>query len=191
MQKNYFDFRLCALLLSTPKTLPALMVAIITAGFAHSALAGMIEPTLTLTEVSNTQLNWSWDAAGGGTSGSITALSADQWLNTSISGPTLSAMAEGSGTWTEPDNAGSNNYVNVAYTGTTWLVVTVNSDVTGAGTLSDGMAADFGGFQVKFFDNAATSEPTAVPDTGSTVALFALALAAVFGARRLPLIHVA
>src|SRR6266850_8618567 len=161
---------------STLKILPALMVAITATWVTQSVCAGGFtpEPTLTLTEVSNTQLNWAWDAAGGGSSGSITAGSADQWLNTSISGPTLSALAEGSGSWTEPEDAGFHNFANVAYTPTGWIIVTVLSDVFAAGQVSNGTAADFGGFQVNFFDNAATSETATVPDTGTTFSLFGL-----------------
>lgn len=168
----------------TLKLLPALMVAI-SALVAHPVFGGAIEPTLTLTEVSKTQLNWAWDAAGGGSSGSITAGSADEWLNTSISGPTLGAQAEGSNSWTEPENAGFHNFVNVAFNQmtTTWIIVTVDSDVIGTGSLLDGMASDFGGFQVKFFDNAASSE-TAVPDTGTTASLFALSITGLAFLRR-------
>jgi hypothetical protein len=158
----------------TLKILPALMVAV-SALVAQPVFGGAIEPTLTLTEVSNTQLDWGWDAVGGGSSGSITAVLADEWLNTSISGPTLSGLAEGSATWTEPENAGFHNYANVAYTPTGWIVVTVDSDVIGTGSILDGMATDFGGFQVKFVDNAATSEAS-VPDTGTTFSLLGLSL---------------
>ena len=157
------------------KILPAVIVAIAAVWLAHPAWAINAEPTLTLTETSKTQLNWSWDAVGGGSSGSITAVLADQWLNTSISGPTLSALAEGSGSWTEPEDAGFRNFANVAYTPTGWIIVTVLSDVSGTG-ISDGTAADFGGFQVKFFDTAATSETAAVPDPGTTFSLFGFSL---------------
>jgi hypothetical protein len=71
------------------RLLPTLVVAIITAWFAHPAWAVSVEPTLTLTEVSNTQLTWAWDLAGGGTSGTITTLTPDNWGFTSISGPNL------------------------------------------------------------------------------------------------------
>src|SRR5205823_6138356 len=92
------------------RLLPTLMVAIIAAWFARSAWAVPIEPTLTLTEVSNTQLNWAWDAAGGGSSGSIftAAPFIDSWQPTTISGPNLS-IPPGSfihviDTWTEPED---------------------------------------------------------------------------------------
>ena len=158
------------------------MVAIVTAWFAHPAWAGTVEPTLTLTEVSNTQLDWAWDAAGGGSSGSITAVLADQWLNTSISGPTLSATVEVVASWAEPEDAGFHNLVDVAYNQTTWIIVTVNSDVIGTGGIPNGVTGHFDPFlQIKFVDNAATSE---APDTGTTGSLLGLSLTGLAFLRR-------
>jgi len=173
---------------STLKLLPALMIAI-TAAFVTTrpVCAGVIEPTLTLTEVSNTQLNWAWDAAGGSSSGSITAGSTDQWPQTLISGPGLPGIPVGSSVrplifWTEPEDAGFRNEIRINYTqitssSFTWTVA-VNSDflTTGGGNNPNGSVLDVNGrFKVGFDDNAATSE-TAVPDTGTTFSLFGLSL---------------
>src|SRR3954467_10546488 len=96
---------------STLKMLPVLIVAITAICLTQPVCAGNINavaPTLTLTEVSNTQLNWAWDATGGGFSGSITTGTADQWLNASISGPNLVFPVGGSiavaGAWQEPED---------------------------------------------------------------------------------------
>src|SRR5438270_8963081 len=99
------------------KLSPTLMVAIITAWFDHTAWAGAIAPTLTLTEVSNTHLTWAWDAAGGGTSGTINALTPDVWAPTSISGPPPAVGSIGVVMflrWQEPENtAGFLNQVEI------------------------------------------------------------------------------
>jgi hypothetical protein len=175
------------------KLLPTLMVAIITAWFAHPAWAGAIAPTLTLTEVSNTQLNWAWDAAGGGTSGTINTLTPDVWGPSSISGPTLGSVSpSGSAHWQEPENtAGFQNLVsflgpNSSFGGPNWSI-TVNSDMIATpGAAPDGQTIPFTifGFQITFVDSAATSETTAVPDTGTTASLLGLSLTGLAFLRR-------
>ena len=170
------------------KLLPTLMVAIMTAWFAHPAWAGQVEPTLTLTEVSNTQLDWAWDAAGGSTSGTINTLTPDLWGLTPISGPDLNQSngfnISGHGLWTEPGDPGFYNLVVVGYGQTFssffWTISPVNSDTSdtssGFQIYQDGTAADTGLFKFKFVDSAAASETASVPDTGTTASLFGLSL---------------
>ena len=176
----------------TPKILPALMVAIITAWFAHPAWAGTVEPTLTLTEVSNTQLNWAWDAAGGGSSGSITTLTPDNWGLTIISGPNLNQSQPFNISsfifWAEPGEPGFHNHAIVGYiqdvVAGLWTIFAVDSDTSDVGITNtiypDGTAVDvtFGLthlYKEAFVDSAAASEAT-VPDTGTTFSLFGLSL---------------
>jgi len=181
----------------TPRILPALMVAIITAWFAHPAWAGAVEPTLTLTEVSNTQLNWSWDAAGGGTSGTINTLTPDLWPQTSISGPNLN-QSEGFNSlahdfWTEPGGPGFYNLAVVEYgqnrSSFFWNITSVNSDTSdtssGFPIFPDGTVVNTGFFKLAFVDSAATSETTTVPDTGTTFPLFGLSLMGLAFLRRM------
>jgi hypothetical protein len=175
------------------KLLPTLLVAIITAWFAHPAWAVPITPTLTLTEVSNTQLTWAWNAAGGGTSGTINALTPDVWAPTSISGP---APAVGSigvvqfVRWQEPENtAGFLNQVEIVPPtfgiGSGDWSISVNSDVIATfAALPDGQTFFGSGFNMVFVDSAATSETTAVPDTGTTTSLFGLSLTGLAFLRR-------
>jgi hypothetical protein len=172
----------------TPKILPALMVAIITAWFTHPAWAGAVEPTLTLTEVSNTQLNWAWDAAGGSTSGTINTLLPDNWPSTPISGPNLNQSEgfnlTGHALWTEPGNPGFYNLFFLQYFQSTtsiglWTIFPVISDTSdtssGFTIFPDSTVADSGFFKFAFVDSAAASEAT-VPDTGTTFSLFGLSL---------------
>jgi protein with PEP-CTERM/exosortase system signal len=174
----------------TLKLLPALMVAIITAWFSHPAWAGAVEPTLTLTEVSNTQLSWAFDAAGGGKSGTITTLTPDVWGPTSISaeGVGLSGF-NGFLRWQEPENpAGSENLVDLLIPafglGGGWNI-TVHSDmISTGGGIPDGQTFPGPGFNMVFVDSAATSETTAVPDTGTTASLFGLSLTGLAFLRR-------
>ena len=163
------------------------MVAIITAWFAHPAWAGVAEPTLTVTEVSNTQLNWAWDAAGGSSSGSINTLLPDNWPITPISGPNLfqspSFNFTGHGLWTEPGEPGFYNLLSVGYFQSTtsiglWTIFPVISDSStssGFPIFPDSTVADVGLFKFAFVDSAAASAAT-VPDTGTTFSLFGLSL---------------
>lgn len=132
-----------------------------------------VPATLTLTEVSNTQLKWAWDALGGGFSGSITAGSADQWLNASISGPNLffpsGQPLTASSSWAEPENpTGFKNTVSVGHfqlasSSFTWTI-TVNSDVNGTPNFPDGFVVDVGGlYNLAFFDKGDAA--ATVPDT--------------------------
>jgi hypothetical protein len=178
------------------KLSPTLMVAIISAWFAHPAWAVPIEPTLTVTEVSNTQLNWAWDAAGGSTSGMITTLTPDLWPQTFISGPNLNQSqgfgGASHGFWTEPGDPGFFNLLSVQYiqgnTSGLWTILPVKSDTSdtssGFPIFPDGTVADTGLFKFAFVDSAAASETTAVPDTGTTASLFGLPLTGLAFLRR-------
>ena len=177
---------------STLKILPALMVAITTVWLSQPVFGNGIEPTLTLTEVSATQLDWAWDAAGGGFSGSITAGPADHWGPTMISGPNLNTSFPFSlvatGSWTEPEG-GFHNVVEVDYfqstsTAFTWTLA-VSSDVIGNGILADGTTSDVAGyFKVAFFDKGDVASVPSVPDTGTTASLLGLSLAGLAFLRR-------
>jgi hypothetical protein len=171
------------------KLLPALIVAIITAWFAHPAWAVSIEPTLTLTEVSNTQLTWAWDAAGGGTSGTITTLTPDNWGLTSISGPNLNLTPQGiTGTnvWGEPERGFVNNagtsYSQTNSTTFAWFIQ-AQSDLAFPFTVEpDGTVVDVAGnFKVAFFDKG---DAALAPDTGTTASLFGLSLTGLAFLRR-------
>jgi hypothetical protein len=93
------------------KILLSLIVAIAATCLAQPVCATAVTPTLTLTEVSNTQLNWAWDAAGGGTSGTITALTPDVWGPTSISGNGFGSGGFVFVNWQEPESTGFQNQV--------------------------------------------------------------------------------
>jgi hypothetical protein len=175
---------------SSFKLLPTLMVAIITVWFAYPAMAASITPTLTLTEVSNTQLNWAFNAAGGGNSGTITTLTPDVWGPTSISAEGVGTSgANGLVRWQEPENtAGSENLVNFIIPafglGGGWII-TVHSDmISPGGGLPDGQTFPGIGYNIVFVDSAATSETAAVPDTGTTASLFGLSLTGLAFLRR-------
>jgi hypothetical protein len=180
---------------STLKILPVLTVAITTVWLSQPVFADPMpmEPTLTLTEVSNTQLDWAWDAAGGGFSGSIAAVSPDHWANAPISGPNLNFPPSlgiiAVRFWTEPEG-GFHNDVAVAYfqsnsTTFTWEIGSVDSDVIGDGTMPDGTTGNVGGFyNLAFFDKGDVASVPSVPDTGTTASLLGLSLAGLAFLRR-------
>jgi hypothetical protein len=91
--------------------------------------------------------------------------------------------------WQEPENpAGFENLVEFfapAFgTGSGWSI-TVDSDVIASpGAFPDGGTFSAPGFNMVFVDSAATSETTAVPDTGTTASLFGLSLAGLAFLRR-------
>jgi hypothetical protein len=157
-------------------TLKILPVLIAVTCLVQPVFAAAIQPTLTLTEVLSTQLNWSWDASGGGTSGTITTLTPDHWVNADISGPNLNQSLGAYlvvDSWTEPEG-GSRNIVVVDYiqsTSTTfaWQIPSVFSDVSGSGNLPDGLAVDTSfGYNLAFFDHG---DIAGVPDSGTTLSL--------------------
>jgi hypothetical protein len=115
-------------------------------------------------------------------SGTITTLTPDVWGPTSISAEGVGTSgANGFVRWQEPENtAGFENLVNFSIPpfgiGGGWII-TVHSDMIATpGAAPDGTTFPGPGFNVVFVDNAATSETTAVPDTGTTASLFGLSL---------------
>ena len=171
---------------STLKILPVLIAVTC---LVQPVFAAAIQPTLTLTEVSSTQLNWSWDASGGGTSGTITTLTPDHWVNADISGPNLNQSLGAYlvvDSWTEPEG-GSRNIVVVDYiqsTSTTfaWQIPSVFSDVSGSGNLPDGLAVDTSfGYNLAFFDQG---DIAGVPDSGTTLSLLGFASLGLVALRR-------
>jgi hypothetical protein len=165
---------------STLKMLTALMIAI-AALVAQPIFGGDIPiPTLTLTEVSNTQLNWAWDTAGGGTFGTQTTLRPDVWFDFSISGPGVGAAFASVAQWQEPENAGFNNLLNYLASALggpdSWRFSVVSDVITPGATIPDGQPYSGPGFNIVFVDSAATSETATVPDTGTTFSLFGLSL---------------
>jgi len=84
-------------------------------------------PTLTLTEVSSTQLNWAWSTGGSGT---LTDISPDVWQDTTFSGPTLTGPDSLHYGWIEPDNSSEFNNVLISSDGSSVFTLYVSSDVT-------------------------------------------------------------
>jgi protein with PEP-CTERM/exosortase system signal len=164
------------------KLLPALIVTIITAWSAHSALGSAI-PTLTLTEVSSTELDYSWDAAGGGSSGKLTDSTPNHWLALPISGPTLGVNTGLTGDWKEPEAPTSQcNIVDVSFISGSWKLGVV-SEAGFPGTIENGRAVTSPNFDLVFNDNG--DAPVAgVPDTGTTASLLGFSLAGLAFLRR-------
>jgi hypothetical protein len=129
-------------------------------------------PTLTLTEVSSTQLDYSWDT---GLSGTIQS-TGDSWT-VNISSPIFSTFfASLTYSSTEPSE-NSHNEIQVVWDSTDFGV-TVSSDLAGVGQYNDGVAVTaFDAFQtatfnVIFLDKG---DSTVVPDAGNTLLLLLLA----------------
>ena len=169
---------------STLKTVSALIVAITAVWLSQPVFGVAITPTLTLTEVSSTQLDWAWDAAGGGTHGTVITMTPDNWGPTSISGPNIGTVhTDVVGLWQEPENvAGLRNLGQAIYDPTNGWDLFVLSDDIGAGTTPNGQSVSFGTFNVKFVDNG--DAPAGVPDTGTTASLFGLSLTGLAFLRR-------
>src|SRR5580693_7541604 len=86
-----------------------------------------VAPFLTLTEVSSTQLNWSWSSGGSGT---FTDTSLDFWTTTTLAGPITSGPDSLHFGWIEPDNSSEFNNVTVSTTGSGVFSLSVTSDTT-------------------------------------------------------------
>lgn len=171
------------------KILAALILAI-TAAWLTEPLFGQAAatPTLTLTEASNTQLNWSWNGAGGGTSGTITTATPDVWLNAAISGEGFGSSGSSPFVnWQEPGSTGFQNQASflipASGIGGGWHL-TVHSDVIGTGGIPDGQTFPGAGYNIVFVDSAATSETASVPDTGTTASLLGFSLVGLAFLRR-------
>jgi hypothetical protein len=150
------------------------IVLLASLGFVSTQNAGAIAiPVLTLTEVSSTELDYSWST---GEHGVLTSAAGNDWEPLGISGPALAGGdAIGSnGTWAEPENAQARNLVFLFTLGGTapWSL-RVFSDGPGVVANANGDTINSVGnsFQVTFRDNG-----DSVPDSGSTLLLLALGL---------------
>src|ERR1039457_2986809 len=115
----------CVCRMNLTKTL--LPVACGLVALTLSASASVV-PFLTLTEVSSTQLNWSWPSGGSGT---FTAVSSDVWQSTTLLGPVLSGFDSLHFGWIEPDNSLQINNVSLSTSGNGTYTLNVTSDATG------------------------------------------------------------
>jgi hypothetical protein len=123
---------------------------------------------LTLTEVSSTQLTYSWSS---GQSGSVGLTSPDNWSGV-ISGPNITTDDVLSGSWQEPGSTTVNTVlVDVDSPGV--FSVLVQSDVTGTPSVSNGgdKLSSQGTFDVVFIDNAVET-----PDAGNTFSILFLSI---------------
>ena len=118
----------------------------------------------------------------------VTFLGANRW-NVTFASASFSSSAAGA--WVEPENSALFNFVGTAPGVSNILII--NSDVaSSAATFQDEASSsptsfgtdtrDGGQIFVTFDDDG---DVATTPDTGSTLGLLALALAALFGARRL------
>lgn len=153
-------------------------------------------PTLTLTEISGTQLTWSWDGDGGGASRLSGALgtsfvTGDAWQGYIPFGigiiPTGGYIPSIGGTWYQP-SATKLNDVNGAYSGEIEgpaygpvVNFTVFSGEPGGpglpGVLADGDSVDYGTWSLRFVDLADTAT---LADSGSSGLLLALTAASLW-----------
>jgi hypothetical protein len=126
-------------------------------------------PILTLTEVSSTELDWSWST---GQHGMLTS-AGDVWSG-SIDGPDTADGGAVRSSWAELENGLTLNSVTVGSTDPGYGV-SVSSDIVGTAANGNGdkVGSTSGAFEVQFFDNA---ESGSVPDSGSTLLLLTLGL---------------
>lgn len=185
-----------------------LAAIVILAACAVSARAGgPPAPNLIITEISSTQLSWTW--FGGPTNGGtqtgfgtlLPGFTHDAWsfdvLNAQIV-TTLGGTQDVFVYWKEDDYATTGLVNNVRFyqygPAANGSTVTVYSDVLrdqGYPLLDNGGVFSFnppipGGLLAQFIDNALSSESgtTAVPESGSTVVLLLISTAALLGVAR-------
>ena len=145
-------------------------------GLFACALTASALPLLTLTEVSNTQLNYSWNT---GQSGLITATSADHFsLNMAIPYTPFTTPDFAVGNWIEPDAPLRYNQVYVSATFTNRLQIIVISDTgpqANEGTYDNGdtLTSTAGTFAVVFNDAMDTVPEPSVLGLAGMCLLFA------------------
>ena len=185
----------------------ASLIAVTAALVTQSALAQTTTNSVVFTETSSSTLTVSLDTVM--LPGSdIVNTSADHWT---VTIPALLITTSPGVNWIEPENTPFNMSDPTGFNTLTFAappsvgVETIVNIVSDTATLGGGIANLVNGATEEVFnglpggpstnytfqDNAATAEGHSVPDTGSTLGLLALALAALFGASRLGLIRAA
>jgi hypothetical protein len=157
---------------------------------ACMGIANAAPIVLTLTEVSSTELDYSWSDGSG--SGQLFAApgSPDNWSG-AIKGPNLGGGfgVQGIGNrWKEPESEGT--YYNQVFVNTDrkgkWNVEKFVSDVAGEGVVSNGATADVTptDWLLKVVDQGDLNSSVALPEAGSTALLLGIALTGSVGVRR-------
>ena len=164
-----------------PSTLATLAIAIVTASVTQSVMA-QSGNQLVFTEDSSSSLSVTYNGSTNGVT--VIPQGADQWEVVEPQVVLNPSVAQ----WAEPEPGGFVNHFTFLV-GNAFTVFSDTLQVPGLPVTADDTGVQIGtdgaGTPIiaTFDDDAATAEAT-VPDTGSTLALFALALAALFGASR-------
>lgn len=141
-------------------------------------------PTITLTEVSDTELDYSWSDGSG--SGQLIASVPDNWSTGPdvLPGPGLGINTGGQSFWAEETSLTYNNVsVSVGPAGQTQIFVQSDLNDPPLTPLANGAIFNANGFNIQFFDNGDESGGS-VPDAGATASLLGMSLAGLCVAKR-------